>query len=206
MTRASAPVVIPRSTGRSSDRGRRRSVSAWHDEGWACGGARPSVSSSAKQHEWAGRRARRREAHGGNARSAPGDEARPSGVRRTRSVRNTLRSAVWRAVSSARRRRRFSSAADLGDATGFAARRLAGGRPPMAAQSLHVPARHPGAGVPERRGTRLPALGPLPTTDAWPPLDDADAWRKRIAWQDENLLRHRRLRVDRRRDHRGAGR
>ncbi len=59
----------------------------------------------------------------------------------------------------------------------------------MAAQSLHVPARD--IPVPEflsDEARACLALGPLPTTDAWPPLDDADAWRKRIAWQDENLL------------------
>ncbi len=54
---------------------------------------------------------------------------------------------------------------------------------------LHVPARQ--IPVPEalsEEARACLAMGPLPTTAEWPPLDDSEAWRTRIAWQDENLL------------------
>ena len=57
------------------------------------------------------------------------------------------------------------------------------------AQGLDVPARE--IPVPEslsEEARACLALGPLPTTDPWPPLDDADALRRRIAEQEEMLL------------------
>jgi epsilon-lactone hydrolase len=59
----------------------------------------------------------------------------------------------------------------------------------MADDRLHVPARE--IPVPEylsEEARACLAAGPSETTAPWPPLDDADAWRERIAWQDNVLL------------------
>ena len=59
----------------------------------------------------------------------------------------------------------------------------------MADDRLHVPARE--IPVPEylsEEARACLAAGPSETAAAWPPLDDVEAWRERIAWQDNVLL------------------
>ena len=59
----------------------------------------------------------------------------------------------------------------------------------MADDRLHVPARE--IPVPEylsEEAHACLAAGPSETAAPWPPLDDVDAWRERIAWQDKVLL------------------
>src|SRR5579859_1977707 len=55
---------------------------------------------------------------------------------------------------------------------------------------LHVPARDIPVPTSISEAARaVLAQGPIESRDLpWPPLDDLDAWRKRIAWQDEQLV------------------
>ena len=59
----------------------------------------------------------------------------------------------------------------------------------MADDRLHVPAREiPVPDFLSEEARACLAAGPSETTAPWPPLDDVDAWRERIAWQDNVLL------------------